>query len=124
MPSCRRAYFTARWTLASCIRYRTRKPVRGCRQMLCAGKSHAHIQLNWNSGYFLANPSRTANEVRGIAADIADRFQKSLRVLDGRRAPHADGSGRAQSVHLLKRVPEDISVKEQNGIERLVLADS
>jgi len=64
MPSLRRAYLTARCTLASCMRYRTSLPVRGSRQSQCAGKTQAQLHENSYSGYFLANRCGNINGVR------------------------------------------------------------
>lgn len=61
------------------------------------------------------------HEPRWVTGDIADGSEQGMSRGQGRRVTQVSGAGNAQSIHVLKGLLQDLTVKEQDGVESLVL---
>ena len=68
--------------------------------------------------------NQAGDEIGGIAGAILNSFEQGLSFGDGRCMAQAGGPSGAEGVHILQRLTENFLVKEEHGIEGLILAVS
>ena len=66
--------------------------------------------------------NQAGDEIGGITRPILNSLEQGLSFGDGRCMAQAGGPSGAKGIHTLKRLTQDLLVKVENGVERLILA--
>ena len=66
--------------------------------------------------------NQAGDEIGGITRPILNSLEQGLSFGDGGCMAQAGGPSGAEGIHTLKRLTQDLLVKVENGVERLILA--